>query len=102
MAAAVASGKSKWPKYENEKCGGSKIIITDRIDFDPIITAVEIIYTIAQLYPDKFKFFETNFIDKLYGSNKLRLSIESKGNLSGLYGNWDSQFSLAREKYLLY
>ena len=98
----IASERSKWPKYENEICGGCKIIITESENYNPINTATQIILIIAELYPEKFKFLKTNFIDKLYGSNKLRLWVESEENLFNLHQDWESEFPSLRQQYLIY
>jgi len=98
----ITSKRSKWPKYENEICAGCKIIITESEDYNPIYTATQIIYKIAELYPQRFEFLKTNFIDKLYGSEKLRFWVKSRKHSFNLYEDWESQFSLLREKYLIY
>ncbi len=98
----IISNRSKWPKYENEACGGCQIILTNSQQYKPIFTTTQVIFKIAQLYPDKFKFLNSNFIDKLYGSKKLRLWIESKKNSNYLYDEWKSHFSPLQEKYLIY
>jgi len=98
----IASERSKWPKYENERCNGCKIIITESDRYNPIKTAAHIIYKIAELYPVKFKFLKTNFIDKLYGSNKFRNWVEARNNSFNLDTEWESEFPLLRDKYLIY
>lgn len=98
----IASDRSKWPKYENELCGGCQIILKNSESYKPIYTATQIIFKIAQLYPEKFKFLNTNYIDKLYGSKKLRLWVESQKNSNYLYDEWKSHFSPLQEKYLIY
>ena len=97
-----ASARSKWPKYEDEECGGCKLIITDNEKFKPIRLAIKIIFKIAELYPEKFKFLKTNFIDKLYGSKELRLWVESQNKGIEIDLDWRSEFPSLREKYLIY
>ena len=97
-----SSPGSKWPKYENEVCRGCKIIITDSEIYNPIKTATKIIFEISELYPNKFKFLKTNFIDKLYGSKKLRLWVESQNRSIDLSSEEESQFPSLRKKYLIY
>lgn len=97
-----ASSRSKWPKYENEVCGGCKLVITDNEKFRPIRLATQIIFKIAELYPKKFKFLDTNFIDKLYGSKEFRVWVESQSQDIYMDRDWTSQFLLLREKYLIY
>ena len=82
------SMKAKWPKYEKELCHGSKIIILDEDDMSPLTIGVEIIRSIYKLYPQKFKFLESNFIDKLYGSNRLRLQVKSNASINEIKKTW--------------
>ena len=98
----TSSDRSKWPKYENDSCGGCKIIVGNGKNYQPIYTTTQIIFKISQLYPEKFKFLKSNFIDKLYGSKKLRLWVESQSNGINLYDDWVSQSSTVGNKYLIY
>jgi uncharacterized protein YbbC (DUF1343 family) len=82
------SMKAKWPKYENEICNGAKIIILDKKNLSPLTIGVEIIRSIYELYPQKFKFLESNFIDKLYGSNQLRIQVISKASIEEIKESW--------------
>ena len=97
-----SNARSKWPKYENEECGGSKLIVTDNEKFEPIRLTIQIIFQVAELYPEKFKFLETNFVDKLYGSKELRIWVESQNQDIYIDRDWGSQFSSLRKKYLIY
>jgi len=48
---------------------------------------------------------ESHFIDKLYGSDRLRLSIAENGNINILideFQNNKGEFLQKREKYLIY
>ena len=98
----LSSAKSKWPKYENELCNGCQIILANSENYKPIYTATQIIIQISELYPERFKFLNTNFIDKLYGSKKLRLWVESPENTFNLFKDWETQFPVLREQYLIY
>ena len=57
------------------------------------------------LYPNKFKFLESNFIDNLYGSDKLRKTIINKDNINNLFIDWandEEYFRKKRAKFLIY
>ena len=57
------------------------------------------------LYPNKFKFLESNFIDNLYGSDKLRKTIINKDNINNLFKDWandEEYFRKKRAKFLIY
>ena len=52
-----------------------------------------------------YKFISNNFIDKLYGSDKLRNTITQNSSIDKLFEDWDRDqviFSNLRQKYLLY
>ena len=65
-------GKSYHPKYENETCHGLKIINLE----DPIAFTLHLFKVLVLLHPNEFMFLENNFIDRLYGSDYLRLFLE--------------------------
>ncbi len=91
----------KYPKYEGEKCLGLRINNLE----NPIDWTIKLLAIIKSLHPEQFKFLETNFIDKLYGSDRLRLSISENRNINILideFQNNKGEFLQKREKYLIY
>ena len=69
---------AKYPKYEGEKCLGLRINNLE----NPIDWTIKLLAIIKSLHPEQFKFLETNIIDKLYGSDRLRLSIWENRNIN--------------------
>lgn len=67
-------GQAMNPKYENERCYGIELVITDRNEFESINTGVFILSTIAKLYPGTFK-TRTDWLKKLWGSTTLLETI---------------------------
>ena len=65
---------SKWPKYKNKKCYGFKLTVLSD-NSNPLKAVIKLISVINKVHKSKFKFLDTNFIDNLYGSNKLRTTI---------------------------
>lgn len=73
-------------KYAGETLRGFQLHVTARSAFDPVATAVTVLRTVKRLYPDDFHFLEPNnqdrageatfAIDRLWGSDSLRLSID--------------------------
>jgi len=91
----------KYPKYEGEKCLGLRINNLE----NPIDWTIKLLVIIKSLHPEQLKFLETNFIDKLYGSDRLRLSISENRNINILIDelqNNKGEFLQKREKYLIY
>ncbi|MBC8213731.1 MAG: DUF1343 domain-containing protein [Candidatus Marinimicrobia bacterium] len=95
--------QAKYPKYENQLCQGIQIHI-DSYDINPIELGVRMIEVVHHLHPDKFKFLETNFIDKLYGSDMLRKTIENGESIDSLIQKWTKEecdFCASREQFLI-
>jgi uncharacterized protein YbbC (DUF1343 family) len=95
---------SKYPKYKDELCFGIKIIVNDMKNFESLRFGIELIAIIKKLHPEKFK-FRKNWIDKLYGSEKLKYALENSLNPLTLYDSWEkdlNSFRNIRKKYLLY
>ena len=89
-------GKSEHPKYENQLCYGYEISVQDRDNFKPVEFGVKLLQEFSQ-HPD-FQFLETNFIDKLWGSDNLR-----KGHFTTEQWQEDlEQFLSVRKNHLFY
>ena len=82
-------------------CEGIQIINLD----NPIEWTILLLKIVHGLHPQEFKFLETNFIDKLFGSDELRLSILSKKTDLQLIKKFESDkraFAIKRKNYLIY
>ena len=94
-------GKSAYPKYENEICHGIKI----QFLASPIIWTVQLLQVLDLIYPDNFQFLQTNFIDNLYGTDELRLTINEKDDVNKLITGWkeaEEKFRKVKTAYSLY
>jgi len=101
-------------KFAGRLCGGAQIHIIDREKFKPFKTAVAILKTIYQLYPQHFAWkqppyeYETGKlpIDILAGTDRLRKEIEKGEKLNRMEQWWQEecrQFERNyRKKYLIY
>ena len=92
-------GKSINPKYLSEKCYGISFIIKNKRRVKPIEIAMFILESIAKNHEEDFSFYENNFIDKLYGSDVLRNSINSKKGINAIIQEWKP---FINKEYLLY
>ncbi len=91
-------------KYRGELCGGVQLHILDRQSYRPIKTSLLLIQKIREMYPDKFKFYETYF-DKLTGTDEVRKLVEAGNDLTVLFSRWEEAlkaFALERDPFLLY
>jgi len=92
---------AKYPKYDGENCFGLRINNLE----NPIEWTIQLLALIKTLHPKQFKFLESNFIDKLYGSDRLRVFISGNKNINILIGNFQNhkeEFLRKREDYLIY
>jgi len=98
-------GKATYPKYKDQRCFGVEMLIVDKSEASPLIATMFLIDLIYQMYPKNFKFLPTNFIDKLYGSDKFRLAVLNDSNLDSLIQTFkiqEDEFILRRKPFLLY
>jgi uncharacterized protein YbbC (DUF1343 family) len=89
--------KAAYPKYKSEECRGIKIEITDFNQFYPLKLGVLILKSIHDSDPQNFKILESNFIDKLYGSDKLRKNIINDSSINELVLTWKDESDKFRE-----
>ena len=93
------------PKYDNLKCSGIELIITDQNTFKPLATATTLLILIHQLHPRQFQWENNNYIDKLFGSNELRILAAQKKSPDHLPALWSKdvyEFNEFRQPFLIY
>jgi uncharacterized protein YbbC (DUF1343 family) len=89
-------------KYPGQTIPAIRFAITDRQAYRPVRTSLLLIDEIRRQHPRDFAWTRT--IDRLTGSDKVRLAIEA-GRLAPLLDEWDREaaaFAESREPYLLY
>ncbi|MGI8994130.1 MAG: exo-beta-N-acetylmuramidase NamZ family protein, partial [Nocardioidaceae bacterium] len=95
-------------KHLGVTCTGVQLHVTDRVQFGAIRTAIAMIITAKRLYPADFAWRESAapyWIDKLTGSDQVRLAIDSGADVDEVVVGWRRElaaFSRTRKKYLLY
>lgn len=93
---------ANYPTGKNQVCGGVQLYVTDRDNFNAVKTGYAMLYTVRDMYPDKFQYLSTNFIDKLTGNSYVR---EGKYTLEELYKIVDKEseeFKAEIENYRIY
>jgi uncharacterized protein YbbC (DUF1343 family) len=96
---SVAATALKWP---GQTIPAIRFVVTDRLTYRPVRTALLVIDEARRQHPKDFQWTKT--IDRLTGSDKVRLAIEG-GTLPALLDEWDreaGQFKKDRQPYLLY
>ena len=89
-------------KFPGQTIPAVRFVITDRQAYRPVRTALVVIDAARRQHPEHFKW--TGTIDRLTGSDQVRLAIEG-GRLPQLLDEWDreaAQFREERKRYLLY
>jgi uncharacterized protein YbbC (DUF1343 family) len=95
-------------KYTGLTCGGVQLHVSDRDELEAIRTAVTMIVTARDLYPDEFAWRETVapfWIDRLTGSDQVRHAIDGGADADEVVAGWHdelAEFRAVRERYLLY
>jgi uncharacterized protein YbbC (DUF1343 family) len=96
---SVEPGAAKFP---GQTIPGIRFVVTDREAYRPVRTSLQLIDKIRRQHPKEFAWGKS--IDRLTGSDKVRLSID-KGTLPALLIEWDREaaaFVERRRPYLLY
>jgi uncharacterized protein YbbC (DUF1343 family) len=100
-AAAFTPASSK---FQDEKCWGARILVTDREEMDPCWSGILIVATLYRMYPDRFAWHENHF-DRLCGTDRVRKAIMEHQPLGDLKADWQkeiTEFKQLRANYLLY
>ncbi len=88
--------------HKDVNCGGINIIITDRAQFEPITTGLEIAAQLLKLYP---KEFEAHKFNRLLVNQKVFDAFKQGSEGKALRQVWETElaaFRAIRRKYLLY
>lgn len=91
-------------KYQGQLCGGAQLHVFDRDRYRPFETALHIIKTVRNMYPEKFE-FHNDYFDKIMGSSRVREAIEkglTVGEIVRSFGQDLEEFASSRKPYLLY
>ena len=97
-----ASDTANYPTGKNQVCGGVQVYVTDRDSFNAVKTGYAMLYTIRDMYPDKFQYLSTNFIDKLTGNSYVREGKYTLEELFAIVDKESSEFKSEVEKYRIY
>ncbi len=100
-------------KHAKETCGGCQIHVLDRQAFAPVRSAVELMAEFRRQNPERFPWREPPYeyehdkqpIDILYGSDRLRATLDGGGDVTALVASWAREqdaFRTTRAPYLLY
>ncbi len=100
-------------KHAKVSCGGCQIHVVDRRAFRPVRTSVELMAGFRREDPGRFAWREPPYeyehekqpIDILYGSDRLRTTIDAGGDVQALVDSWEADENAFREtrgRFLFY
>jgi uncharacterized protein YbbC (DUF1343 family) len=87
-------------KTTAQACGGVQTYVVDRSKYNSVKTALAMIYTIRDMYPDKFKFISS--INRLVGDSYVKDGTYTIEQLYDILDNDSSNFKATAEKYFIY
>jgi uncharacterized protein YbbC (DUF1343 family)/CubicO group peptidase (beta-lactamase class C family) len=88
--------------HEGRECGGVNVVITDRAEFEPVLTGLEMAAQILKLFP---KEFEAGKFNRLLVNEKVFAAFKQGSDARALRQVWEGDlqaFRAVRAKYLLY
>ena len=99
-------GVAETPSFKDQKCNGIDLSVLSE-DSLRNMASINLNWLIQayQDYPEKEKFFNKNFFDKLAGSTVLREQIIAEKSADDIRKTWEPElqrFKTMRKKYLLY
>jgi beta-N-acetylhexosaminidase len=100
-------------KHSGVSCGGVQIHVTDRQEFEPVITGIALVKVAYDLYRSEFRWkeppyeyvYDRNPFDVIAGTSSIREAIERGDTIEGMQASWTDAFENfmnVREQYLLY
>jgi len=94
-------------KHKDQRCGGVQVHMLDREEFEPVRTALNMIRTIQQTYPQDFQWRggARPFFDLLMGTDKVRIQLSNGESVDNIISSWEDErlrFLESRRHYLLY
>jgi len=110
VAFRACSFTPTFSKYQSERCGGVQLHVTDRDTFRPVETALHMLSTAIELWPDDFEWLppsydERRHFDLLAGTDKIRKDLSRGVVIKDIVDEWTGglrDFERLREGYLLY
>jgi beta-N-acetylhexosaminidase len=91
-------------KYDGVSVNGIRFVVTDRTTYDPTRAAITVLQEIRAVHPTQVEFNIRHF-DRLAGTDRVRLGIESGATIEEITADWGAQiaaFESKRAQYLIY
>ncbi len=89
-------------RFKGEKCGGVRVVVSDREALEPVRTGIHMLHSIVKLYPEQVKI--TDYAGRLMATPDLAERIRSE-EPDAIVQSWEpglEKYKAVRQKYLLY
>ncbi|MFM7295833.1 MAG: DUF1343 domain-containing protein, partial [Planctomycetota bacterium] len=91
--------------HKDKHLRGVRLVVDSPREFLPLRTALAILVTLRQLYPDKFELADETSVGKHWGSTRLLEQLRAGATVAEIEAEWSASlasFAAARAKALLY
>ena len=100
-------GQATNPKWEGERVGGVRLVVTDPAAFRPVATGVWVVDAVYRQAPRGAhrSFFKADWLAKLSGSDALRRSLADGAGPAAVIDAWQAEadaFAERAEAYRIY
>ena len=100
-------GQATNPKWEGERVGGVRLVVTDAAAFRPVATGVYVVDAVYRQAPRGAhrSFFKADWFAKLAGTDRLRAMLVAGRTPAEIVAAWDAEaeaFRQRAERYRLY
>jgi len=96
-------------KHKEQVCAGIQVHLRDREALDPVTLGLHLLHAIQRLHPQSFAWIRgksgTYSIDRLFGSDTLRLALDAGADVTEIMAGWPAalaSFEVRRRPHLLY
>ncbi len=97
--------KPFYGKYKDKHLRGVRLVLEDPRAFEPLRTAIALLVTLRQIYPDRLELADETAIGKHWGSTRLLEQLRAGATVEEIEQVWSADlasFAAARSRALLY
>jgi uncharacterized protein YbbC (DUF1343 family) len=97
--------KPFYGKYKDKHLRGVRLVLEDPRAFEPLRTAIALLVTLRQIYPDRLELADETAIGKHWGSTRLLEQLRAGATVEEIEQVWSTDlasFAAARSRALLY
>jgi uncharacterized protein YbbC (DUF1343 family) len=89
-------------KFKDESCNGVEVHVTDRSQFNSVLSGIALLYTIRDMYPNDFQYLDNGQFERLTGTDAIRKGTYTLDQLKTQFEDSSKSFQELSSKYYLY